>query len=167
LSGSELSGSELSERGQNSAKVPVAELSGSKLSESGQNGAKVPGAELPGAELSGAGEIQLSFEAATKATTASTLDSLAFKSSTLPSSSVSAALRRLVFRRDQRCQWLDPVTGRKCGSRHLLELDHIQSRWAGGLDEPSNLRLLCRSHNGLKYRLEARIRACSARAESL
>lgn len=39
----------------------------------------------------------------------------------------------------------------KCGSTHLLEIDHIVSWSAGGKSTPENLRLLCRVHNQLRH----------------
>jgi hypothetical protein len=40
----------------------------------------------------------------------------------------------------------DP-SGKRCGSRYFLEIDHIQAVALDGGNEPDNLRLLCRSHN--------------------
>ncbi|QDK45242.1 hypothetical protein DOM22_08775 [Bdellovibrio sp. ZAP7] len=56
------------------------------------------------------------------------------------------------------CQFKDPVTGNKCQSRWLLQVDHQQSRWAGGKHDLPNLQLLCASHNKLKYKKETGIR---------
>ncbi len=65
---------------------------------------------------------------------------------------IKASVRRFVFQRDRVCQWVDPKTGRKCQSHHLLEIDHIKARWIGGGNEIENLRVLCRSHNQWRYR---------------
>jgi len=46
-----------------------------------------------------------------------------------------------VRRRDGVCVWSDD----SCDGR--VEVDHIVSRYEGGGDEMSNLRLLCRSHH--------------------
>ncbi len=46
-----------------------------------------------------------------------------------------------------RCEYIDSKTKRRCESRHLLEIDHIQPRARGGTNELQNLRILCRSHN--------------------
>lgn len=73
-------------------------------------------------------------------------------------SALSRPLRRLIWRRDLCCQWRNPVTKRLCGSTFQLQIDHIQPIWAGGRDEPENLRLFCSVHNRLKYRNEAGIR---------
>ncbi len=64
-------------------------------------------------------------------------------------------LRKLVYQRDQCCQYQDPVTKRQCGSKLFLETDHKQPRWAGGENSLGNLRLLCSNHNKNKYRKEA------------
>ena len=45
------------------------------------------------------------------------------------------------------CTYEDPLTGRVCGSRFQLEIDHIVPKAIGGTDDPSNLRCLCRKHN--------------------
>lgn len=70
---------------------------------------------------------------------------------------VRAFVRRQVFQRDQGCQWVDPASKLKCGSRHLLEVDHKVPRWAGGENDLENLELKCRAHNQWKYRVEAGI----------
>jgi hypothetical protein len=71
--------------------------------------------------------------------------------------SIPVQTKRFIFRRDQCCQWRDPVTGQKCGSKFQLQLDHKQSVWAGGTSDPDNLQLLCSIHNRHKYRKEANI----------
>ncbi len=59
-------------------------------------------------------------------------------------------IEREVFRKYQCCSFKDPVTGRTCGSKHLLQIDHIVPRALGGKDEITNLRLLCAEHNRLE-----------------
>lgn len=56
------------------------------------------------------------------------------------------------------CTYQDLVTGKRCGSRRFLQMDHRQSVWAGGGRQLSNLQLLCASHNRWKYRMEAGVR---------
>ncbi|MBI4060205.1 MAG: HNH endonuclease [Elusimicrobia bacterium] len=59
-------------------------------------------------------------------------------------------IRRRVWKRDHgRCAYKAP-DGRRCASRRALEFDHVRP-WAlgGGSNDPSNVRLLCRAHNGL------------------
>jgi hypothetical protein len=70
------------------------------------------------------------------------------KSLQLTRVAIPAKTKRFVRIRDNGiCQYKDPVTGKLCGSRYFLEIDHIQAVALGGGNEPDNLRLLCRSHN--------------------
>jgi 5-methylcytosine-specific restriction endonuclease McrA len=62
-----------------------------------------------------------------------------------------AADIRAIHQRDRCCQWRDPRTGEICGSTFQLQVDHIQSRSAGGGHERENLQLLCAVHNRLKW----------------
>ncbi len=59
------------------------------------------------------------------------------------------------------CQYVDSITGQRCRSTWKLQIDHKQSRWAGGDDNPQNLQWLCAGHNKLKYRQEAGLRYLS------
>ena len=55
---------------------------------------------------------------------------------------------RFVFQRDRgQCQYKHPRTGEACGSRWLVEVDHVMPLALGGEDRPENLRCLCRNHN--------------------
>jgi 5-methylcytosine-specific restriction endonuclease McrA len=58
--------------------------------------------------------------------------------------------KAFVRQRDGGCQFEDVTTGKICGSHFDLQVDHIQPRWAGGSNQPSNLRVLCRQHNLLR-----------------
>ena len=61
---------------------------------------------------------------------------------------VPAAVKRAVWRRDQgRCSYVDRTSGRRCGSQHLLQIDHVVPYAQGGAAEPNNLRLLCAAHH--------------------
>ena len=61
---------------------------------------------------------------------------------------IPAAVRRHIWIRDRgRCTYRDPESGHCCGSRHLVQIDHVQPYAMGGLAEPVNLRLLCSAHN--------------------
>ena len=71
------------------------------------------------------------------------------------SKAIPRELQRSLHRQEQCCQWTQPVTGRKCGSRFRLQIDHQQPRWAGGDNSPQNLRILCAGHNLYKFRREA------------
>ena len=66
---------------------------------------------------------------------------------------IPAAVRREVWRRDGGCcSYVDPHSGRRCGSRFLLELDHIVPFALGGSAEPGNLRVYCAAHNRFRHR---------------
>lgn len=67
-------------------------------------------------------------------------------------------LRRKIFHNDQCCQYKDPLTGKTCGSKFQLQIDHRIPKWAGGRDSEANLQLLCGAHNRFKYQQEAGIR---------
>ncbi|MDE0023216.1 MAG: HNH endonuclease signature motif containing protein, partial [Spirochaetaceae bacterium] len=65
---------------------------------------------------------------------------------------IPAAVRREVWRRDEGCcSYVDPHSGRRCGSRYRLEVDHIVPFARGGTSEPSNLRVRCGAHHGLRH----------------
>ena len=60
---------------------------------------------------------------------------------------IPAEVRRQVFERDGgACTWIGE-NGRRCGSRHQIEVDHIRPYARGGPATVGNLRLLCRAHN--------------------
>ena len=66
---------------------------------------------------------------------------------------IPAPVRREVWRRDGGCcSYVDPHSGRRCGSRFLLELDHIVPFALGGSAEPGNLRAYCAAHNRFRHR---------------
>jgi hypothetical protein len=55
---------------------------------------------------------------------------------------------------DDRCTFVSGITGRRCGSRRMLETEH-RIPWAkNGSSHPANLTLLCRTHNLLRARQE-------------
>ncbi len=57
---------------------------------------------------------------------------------------IPAAVKRQVWQRDGgRCSYVDRETGRRCNSRHMIEIDHILPYALGGGGDPANLRLLC------------------------
>ncbi len=61
---------------------------------------------------------------------------------------IPAAVKRQVWQRDGgRCSYVDRETGRRCNSRHLIEIDHILPYALGGRADPGNLRLLCGVHH--------------------
>ena len=62
---------------------------------------------------------------------------------------IPAAVRRAVWERDGgRCTYVG-ANGQRCRERACLEFDHIDPYARGGPPAVSNLRLACRSHNGL------------------
>ena len=66
--------------------------------------------------------------------------------------SIPAAVKRQVWQRDGgRCSYVDRETGRRCNSRHLIEIDHILPYALGGGADPENLRLTCRAHHRLRH----------------
>ncbi len=66
---------------------------------------------------------------------------------------IPVPVRREVWRRDGGCcSYVDPHSGRRCGSRFLLELDHIVPFALGGSAEPRNLRLHCAAHHRFRHR---------------
>ena len=66
--------------------------------------------------------------------------------------SIPAAVRREVWRRDSGCcSYVDRHTGRRCGSRFFLEIDHVVPVARGGAAEPANLRLRCAAHHRYRH----------------
>ncbi len=50
-----------------------------------------------------------------------------------------------------RCRYVDRTSGRRCGSQHLLQIDHVVPYAYGGAAEPNNLRLLCAAHHRYRH----------------
>ena len=66
---------------------------------------------------------------------------------------IPTAVKREVWQRDGgRCRYVDPHTGRRCTSRHLLQIDHVLPYGLGGGSDPGNLRLLCHAHHRHRHR---------------
>ena len=65
--------------------------------------------------------------------------------------SVTPRLKKEILVRDQCCQFKNPKTGKICGSKRFLEIDHIQPRFLGGAHTSNNLRVLCKNHNKFRY----------------
>ena len=69
-----------------------------------------------------------------------------------PRRHIPAAVRRHIWLRDGgRCCYRDPLTGRRCTSSHLLQIDHLLPVAQGGGPEPSNLNLLCAAHHRMRH----------------
>ncbi|HEY1080428.1 MAG TPA: hypothetical protein VGE46_10025, partial [Bdellovibrio sp.] len=77
------------------------------------------------------------------------------------SAGFSARTKKVILKQQQFCQHKDPQSGKECGSRSFLQIDHKQSRWADGDNILQNAQVLCAQHNNLKYRKEAGIRLVS------
>ena len=69
-----------------------------------------------------------------------------------PRRPIPAAVRRHIWQRDGgRCRYRDPLTGRRCNSSHLLQIDHLLPIAEGGGPEPSNLELSCFAHHRMRH----------------
>ncbi len=70
---------------------------------------------------------------------------------------IPIAIQRQIFQQSRCCQFENKSTGQKCGSRWQLSIDHIKPIWAGGGNEPDNLRVLCANHNREVYKWQSGI----------
>ena len=78
---------------------------------------------------------------------------------------IPAAVKREVWRRDQGCCiYVDRHSGRRCGSRYRLEIDHVVPFALGGASELSNLRLCCSAHHKLRHAHRTSVPAEARRA---
>ena len=69
-----------------------------------------------------------------------------------PRRHIPAAVRRHVWQRDGgRCCYRDPLSGRRCTSSHLLQIDHLLPVAQGGGPEPDNLELSCFAHHRMRH----------------
>jgi hypothetical protein len=68
---------------------------------------------------------------------------------------INISMRKHILNRDQCCQYRNPLTGKICGNRKHLQMDHIQPLWAGGTSTTNNLQALCGNHNRYRYRKQA------------
>jgi len=62
---------------------------------------------------------------------------------------IPAKVRDEVFVRDNQCAYVSPQ-GQRCGSTHVLQIDHIKPVARGGASTIDNLRVLCAYHNRLE-----------------
>ena len=65
---------------------------------------------------------------------------------------IPSSVKKSILSPNLGCQFKDSETGKICRSKHFIEVDHIQPRFAGGGNEAHNLRTLCRFHNQYRYR---------------
>ena len=56
-------------------------------------------------------------------------------------------LRRQQLRRAKSCEFVSPITRKRCGSIHDLEIDHKVPYSKGGKTTAQNARVLCANHN--------------------
>lgn len=61
--------------------------------------------------------------------------------------------RELFSKADHCCEYIDPLTLRKCTSKYQLQVDHLVPVAKGGSDERTSLRILCRAHNNHAVKL--------------
>jgi len=62
---------------------------------------------------------------------------------------ISVSVRKGLFQKAQNQCEFTSAEGKRCQSRHFLEIDHQLPIALGGGNEAENLRVLCRSHNQL------------------
>jgi hypothetical protein len=66
---------------------------------------------------------------------------------------IPVAVKREVWKKEHEgCAFQSEVTGKRCASRHRLQIDHIHPFSLGGTSrDPENLRLLCAVHNRVPW----------------
>lgn len=61
-------------------------------------------------------------------------------------------VKRVVWQREGGgCSYVDPVSGRRCNSKHFAQTDHIRPWSHGGETVVENLRVLCAAHNRMEW----------------
>jgi hypothetical protein len=60
--------------------------------------------------------------------------------------------RALWERAQSRCEFIDEKTGWRCDCRFGLQREHVVPLALGGTNDPSNMQLLCATHNQLRAR---------------
>ena len=66
---------------------------------------------------------------------------------------IPSHIKRAVWQRDQgQCTYRSELNQQRCGSKHLLQIDHIIQFSQGGPNSMTNLRLLCHAHHRLRER---------------
>ena len=69
-----------------------------------------------------------------------------------PRRHIPQALRDRIWVRDAgQCQHVDPLTGRKCASKHRVQVDHQYPFSLVPEHSEANLRLLCAAHNQFRW----------------
>lgn len=66
---------------------------------------------------------------------------------------IPQTIKDQIWRRDHgRCQYTNHQTGKICGSKYALTIEHLRPYALGGDHQQDNLQLLCRAHNQHKAR---------------
>ena len=140
-----------SARGADRAAPSAAKVSAQAPAQPGEEAADRPAtsAAKPATDATSAAETRrLDRQAAPPART----ETSAAKAGGATGRAIPAAVKREVWRRDRgRCRYVDRASGRRCGSRHLLQIDHVVPYASGGGAEPNNLRLLCAAHHRYRH----------------
>ena len=67
---------------------------------------------------------------------------------------IKPSIKKSILQFQTCCQYKDPDSGKICGSKRFLQIDHINSVCVGGGNERENLQILCGQHNRYKYQTE-------------
>lgn len=63
---------------------------------------------------------------------------------------ISVKTKHHIFQKAlRRCEYISPLTGARCSSKHYLDIEHTKPLALGGANNPENLRIMCRAHNQL------------------
>lgn len=84
-------------------------------------------------------------EKASKASTPTTTQS--FPAAGVRKSIKITTRRELLTKANHCCEYVDPISKKRCSGKFQLQIDHIVPLALGGSNEESNLRVLCRTHN--------------------
>jgi hypothetical protein len=99
-------------------------------------------------------ELRKRLEARRFAQTTSPRKDLVRTNAALSSRYLPAAVRRVVYLRDEsRCRFVD-AQGRRCSERHYLEYHHLHPFGLGGSPDVDNICLMCPPHNRLLAELD-------------
>jgi hypothetical protein len=55
--------------------------------------------------------------------------------------------RALLKKSGNQCEYVSPINGKRCESKHYLQCDHIVPYFLGGETTQKNLKILCSNHN--------------------
>ena len=118
----------------------------------GRRAAPAKGAEQTSASKTRRPGRQAAPAGAARAARPARTETSAAKAGGVTGRAIPAAVKREVWRRDRgRCRYVDRTSGRRCGSQHLLQIDHVVPYALGGAAGPDNLRLLCAGHHRYRH----------------